>query len=953
MKENGKPNMADFFKRLKDPNKKRYYRITYQVIWNLLLLFIILGVIGVAFAGGVGAGYFASLVKDEPVRSKEELSKNIYNYEETSEIYFANNQYLGKLRTDLEREEVPLEQMSEHLKNAVIATEDEYFYKHDGVVPKAIFRALFQEMTNSAVQSGGSTLTQQLIKQQVLTNEVSFERKAKEILLALRIETFFEKDDILEAYLNVSPFGRNSSGRNIAGVQAAAQGLFGVDVKDLNLAQSAYIAGLPKNPFVYTPFTNKGVVKENLEPGLNRQKVVLSRMFNGNFITEQQYNEALAYDLTKDFIPSKASSFEKYPWLTTEVEKRSIKIISKYLAKQDGITDEEYDKSKQLQTEYNSIADKAIRQNGYKIHTTINKGIYESMDKAKNNYKNYGYTLSENVINPETKKSEEVKEPVETGAMMIENKTGKIISFVGGRDFSREETNHATAPRPSGSTIKPLLVYAPAIELGKVAPGSLTINGPITIPMPNGQKPYSPGNYGDGYSGLTSARNALKKSYNIPAVSFYMEIIDKKPLDYLKKMGVSTVSDQDYGAPALALSGPRGGMSVEENVNAYATLANGGNFVDAYMIEKIETKKGEVIYQHKGEPVKVFSPQTSYLTIDMMRDVMTSGTAASVRNKLNFSSDFAGKTGTSQSYHDAWFVASNPNVTFGVWTGYDTPKSLDYTYNGLNYSKRNLYLWADLMNAAYKIDKELVATKKRFEMPGGLVSRSYCALLNLPADMCAKAGIGMDLFPANFAMNLPEGTTANGRFVVIGDQRYLALPSTPDEFVESGTILSKEFLEFIGGKYLSSDYLAQIGGIGGTANSMNDNGRPPFAMTIRVNGNTISWNRHSDGDVIGYRVYKDNIKVATIKSGQGLSYKGQAGNYIVKAVDIAGNESPVSNSVTIGEKVPDTDKPPVTKPPTPKPPATKPPTTKPEPDTGTNPDTDPGTGTDPETDPTD
>ena len=243
-------------------------RITYQVFWNLILLLMTVTILGGAFATGVGAGYFASLVKDEPVRSYDSMKKDIYNYTETSDLYFSDDVYLGKLRTDLEREEVKIDQVSDFLVKAVIATEDEYFYKHKGVVPKAVFRAVFQEVTNSANQTGGSTLTQQLIKNQILTNEVSFERKANEILLALRLEKFFSKKEILEAYLNVSTFGRNSSGKNIGGVQAAAKGIFGKNASELTLPQAAFIAGLPQSPFGYTPFTREGTVKNNLEPGL-------------------------------------------------------------------------------------------------------------------------------------------------------------------------------------------------------------------------------------------------------------------------------------------------------------------------------------------------------------------------------------------------------------------------------------------------------------------------------------------------------------------------------------------------------------------------------------------------------------------------------------------------------------------------------------------------------------
>lgn len=211
------------------------------------------------------------------------------------------------------------------------------------------------------------------------------------------------------------------------------------------------------------------------------------------------------------------------------------------------------------------------------------------------------------------------------------------------------------------------------------------------------------------------------------------------------------------------------GVTVEENVNAFGTFANSGEFVDAYMIDKIVSKDDEVIYEHKAKPVKVFSPQTAYLTLDMMRDVVNSGTAASVRNRLAFSSDWAGKTGTGQNYWDAWFVATNPNVTFGTWMGYDTPKSLKGTYNGLEYNKRNIYYWADLINAAYKVDSKLVDPDKRFEMPGGIVSRSFCGVSGLlPSSSCQKAGlVKSDLFIAKYAPSRADNSFIDGQYVSV------------------------------------------------------------------------------------------------------------------------------------------------------------------------------------------
>lgn len=525
-------------------NKKtvKNARITYKVVWNLLLLFLIVVILGGAFATGVGAGYFASLVKNEPVRSYSSLKKDIYNYTETSDLYFSDNVYLGKLRSDLEREEVKVDQVSDFLVKAVIATEDQYFYQHKGVVPKSVFRAVYQEVSNSSVQSGGSTLTQQLVKNQILTDEVSFQRKANEILLALRLEKFFDKKEILEAYLNVSTFGRNSSGRNIAGVQAAAKGIFGKDAKDLTLPEAAFIAGLPQSPFGYTPYTNKGTLKNNLEPGLTRMKTVLKRMYDGGYINQQQYTEANSYDITKDFIGPGVNPIETYPWLTFEIEKRAIDVLTTVLAKKDGISEKDLKKDDNLYLKYKTSATHDLHQNGYEIHTTINKDIYDVMQKVKDTYPYYGPDKSEEKVDPETGEKKSVMEPVEVGAMLIENKTGKIISFVGGRDYNKQNLNHATsAVRQNGSTMKPLLVYGPAIEMGKVSPGTPLPDVELHL---NPSKPNTawPLNYDKTYNGLVSARYALTVSYNVPAVKLYSEILNQRPAKYLEKMGFTSLT---------------------------------------------------------------------------------------------------------------------------------------------------------------------------------------------------------------------------------------------------------------------------------------------------------------------------------------------------------------------------------------------------------------------------
>lgn len=900
-------------------------RISYNVLGNLLLLFFVIGLIGLCFAGGVGAGYFASLVKDEPIRSFEDMQRDIYNYEETSLVYFDKNVYLGKLNTDIEREEVKLSDVSPHVINAVVATEDELFYEHDGVVPKAILRALFQEFTNASVQTGGSTLTQQLIKNQILTNEVSFDRKAKEILLALRLEKFFEKEEILEAYLNVADFGRNSNGKNIAGVQAAAKGIFGVSAKDLTIAQAAFIAGLPQSPFGYTPFSNNGgEVKKELDPGTTRMKTVLNRMFSAGYIDQAQYEEALAFDVRANLVAKKPSSVDQYPYLTYEVEDRAKDIIKIQLAEDDGYTAEDLKLDKKLDAQYRSLADVNLRQNGYRIHTTINKEIYDKMQDVVKNYEYYGSDKPEEVTDPDTGKEITVNEPVETGGVLIENKTGKIISFVGGRDFNRENLNHATdAIRRNGSTMKPLLVYAPAMELGKVQPGTVIADVPYILSAYGG---YSPKNYGGAYHGLTSARHSLKQSYNVPAVKTYMSILNQEPLSYLEKMGFTSIHEKDYGAPSLSLGGMTTGVTVEENVNAYATFANNGKFIDAYMIEKIESSDGDIVYQHEKTETEVFSAQTAYLTIDMMRDVINSGTATALNSYLGFSADWAGKTGTGQDYEDAWFVATNPNVTFGTWIGYDTPKSLEQNYKGMSYSRRNILLWAKLMNVAHEVEPELLAPKHRFQMPGGIVQRSYCTLTGeLPSDLCRSAGlVASDLFNVKYVPTKVDDSLTRGKYVFVKDRAYKVPASAPSEFIQEGVMLKKEILK----KHDISNVNDLRKLLPNTVNwdnlvitegkEISDNGSNPRQVSgVSASGTRISWNANGDNDVLGYRIYAapnystNFSKVASVVSTDSLavSVGSSPAAYYIVAVDVGGNESAPSSIIKIGNYIEDKPKP--------------------------------------------
>lgn len=706
------------------------FNVTYNVIKNLFITLIVFLLVGVAFAGGAGLGYFAYLVsKDEPP-TYEEMNADLNNIETTSSIYYASGELISDLRTDLKRTTMPLKDMSDLVQKAIIATEDEYFYEHQGVVPKAVARALFQEVTGASSVSGGSTLTQQLVKQQILTNEVSFKRKANEILLAYRLENFFSKEEILESYLNVSPFGRNNHGENIAGLHEASYGIFGVASKELTLPQAAFIAGLPQNPIVYSPYTQNGEIKEDLSTGFARKDEVLFRMYREGFITKKEYNEAKNYDLTPDFIQQDTTSKQNNSYIYNAVEKEARKVLIETMYTQDELTAADLAADKSLYDEYYEKADQKMRMNGYQINTTIDKAVYDAMQNVvASSSKNLGNTKEIDWTNPETNETTTIIEPVQNGSVLLDNTTGAILSFVGGVDFSISQVNHAfDTNRSPGSTIKPLLVYAPALENGIITPATIVPQTKLVVPD-GVTGTHEIKNDGGKVPGTwVSAREGLARSSNIVTSRIYMEMQKSfVPGEYLPKMGIGTdsIAEDEYKNIALAIGGTEGGASVLEQTTAFSTLANNGTHTENYMIESIKDSAGEIIYQHKTKSNPVFTPQTAYLTIDMLRDVLNAGTATDVKGQLNFSADLAGKTGTSDKQKDIWFIASTPKVTLSSWIGYDNSVEENYLdkYSGSGSSGgRNRAYWAQLANAINNANPSIMGANQSFQQPEGIVS---------------------------------------------------------------------------------------------------------------------------------------------------------------------------------------------------------------------------------------
>lgn len=769
-------------------NIRFYFNIVYSVIKNIFLVLLATAVLLGLFGGGIGLGYFASLTAHETPLTQEQMKTAINNLNLVSTVYYADGSKVSDVRTDELRIITSLDQISQFAKDGIIATEDGYFYEHNGVVPKALVRALLQEILSSSdgATSGGSTLTQQLIKQQILTSEVTFKRKANEILYALRLEKYFTKDQILEAYLNVSPFGRNHNGLNISGIEEAAQGVFGVSAKDLTLPQAAYLVGMPQNPIVYTPYTNQATLKEDVSAGIERMKTVLYSMYRENKINQADYEAALAYDITKDFLPAEEATKSTQSYIYQAINRETIKIIMEKNAKEKNLTYDQIVADEELFERYYDQASIELSTAGYKVHSTIDKAIYDAMQETVAIHgEDIGPTYYDDYIDETSGETKQNMEMAQNGAVLIENSTGKVLGFIAGRDFSLNQVDHAfSTHRSPGSTIKPLVVYAPAIENNILYPASMVADTKISLLQPNGTY-WEPTNYGNMISNrLMTARHALTYSYNNPTIKIFQAMLDQGIIagEYLGKMGIKGIDESEYRNVALSIGGTVTGPSVAEQTSAFTTLANKGVHQEAYLIDRIEDYQGKVIYQHEPTPTQVFSEATAYITTDILRDVITRSTSYAIRSNLVFSTDVAGKTGTSEFEIDNWFVGYTPEVTLGSWIGYDNAYNASHAIIGSDgygpATTRSMRNWTHIMNSIYNAKPELF-TGANFVEPDTVYRDSVVAATGTkPGSVTGPSGQSLsiggatnsDLFKTD---NGPRAATYN--FVVGGSSSDVAL----------------------------------------------------------------------------------------------------------------------------------------------------------------------------------
>lgn len=684
-----------------------------RVFQSLFVFAVVVFLLGGALASGIGVGYFAFLVGDTQPPTKEELQKEISDITEVSHMTYADGTQIANIKSDLIRTRVDSDQISPLLKTAIISTEDEYFEEHNGVVPKAVIRALISDATGFGGASGGSTLTQQLVKQQILTNETTFNRKANEILLAFRVEKYFSKDEIVTTYLNVSPFGRNNKGENIAGVEEAAKGLFGKSANDLTLPQAAFIAGLPQSPIYYSPYTNTGTLKEDVSAGMDRKDFVLFSMYRAKAITKEEYETAKAYDLKQDFLPREEANTNTEGFLYYTVLNAAIETIADKNIEKAGIKKSDLDNLGIEQ--YQDQAQKEIQNRGYTIHSTIDQNVYNAMQEA---VANYGYLLDDGYS----------VDPVETGNVLMDNKTGRVIGFVAGRDYNQNQNNHIFTERQIGSSIKPISVYGPAIDQGIIGSESRLANYPTTYkddgkPLVNATNP--------GTNTFDTVRTSLEWSYNIPVYNLNNTMKEEMGDDnysynnYLSKMNYPETEKWTYE------SAPMGSVDVDvlTQTNAFQTLANGGQYNKAYMIDKITDSNGDIVYEHKAAPVQVYSNATASIMNDLMRSVITSkittqfGPTVTGINPQLGSADWVGKTGTTNDFKDSWLIVSTPTVTLSSWTGYDLSVAMSE-----NSGDRNANYMANLANAIYYAQPELFGIDQKFTLADDVIKSKVSSI---------------------------------------------------------------------------------------------------------------------------------------------------------------------------------------------------------------------------------
>ena len=640
---------------------------------------------------------FAVYVKND-LSQQAEWASDSFSMEQTSVIYYEDPDtgkyevlqaiYGGSNSTFVEYDDIP-----KNLINACIAIEDKRFEKHQGVDWVTTMRACFKMFLGKS-EAGGSTITQQFIKNATGEREVTVRRKLVEIYRALEFEKTHTKPQIMELYLNIIPLGENCRG-----VQSASRVYFGKDVKDLTLAECASLIGITNNPSRYDPYISAENNKE-------RQEVILSEMLKQGYINQAQYDEAVAQELVfTNASREKKKSDDNYSWFVDQV----INDVVNDLCDKTGY---EYD-----------IVYTMVKTGGYQIYSTVNPDVQAAVDQVYEDLSSLPATAS--------------SQQLQSGIVIVDNTTGDIVALAGGVGKKQGSLvwNCATRSLLSpGSIIKPVAVYAPAIELGLITPATVMDDTPYSFT----DSATWPKNLDSTYRGLVSVEEAVEQSINTVPVKLVAEMTPEYSYSFAKdKMGLSTLVSSykttngeelsDVNLWALALGSLTRGVTVRAMTAAYATFANEGVWREARTYTVVKDSNGQVILDNTQESHVAMKDMTAWYITDMLKSTVEkgTGTAAQLENMT-----VAGKTGTTSRDFDRWFAGYTPYYTGVVWCGYNDPEEIVLTDSDTNPS---IVMWQKVMHLVHQSLKD-----KSFKQPANLVEVTVCCDSGLlPSDACA------------------------------------------------------------------------------------------------------------------------------------------------------------------------------------------------------------------------
>lgn len=678
----------------KTPHKKvnpfitvlKFIRDTYRTIGVILLTLVILfGALFYHFEN------FYNECRDREYDALASLVKNPFKQIGESVIYDKDGNVIARLHNTGYRY-TKIADISKELQETYISSEDKDFKTHPGFSVKGIARAALQYIKNNGrITQGGSTITQQLVKNTLLSNEKTFNRKLTEIFLAIDLEKKYSKADIMEYYLNTCFYGNNCTG-----IYAASEYYFGKTPAELDYCESAMLAAISKSPSVNNPIANK-------DRAMGQRNIVLKALLDDEKITQKQYKEYCSTDYTEIKHESKA---EKSDYKTSF----AVYCASLELMKNNGFKFQYTFKSKKSYNQYKKSYSEAynatsqkIRAGGYRIYTSLSSKKQAQMQNV----------IDKKLNSVSTDKAKDGRFKTQGAAVCIDNKTGLVCAIVGGRGEKDEYNRAFLSTRQPGSSIKPVLDYAPAFDTGKFYPSRIYNDREIK----NGPKNSN----GSKSSGKISIRNAIKISSNTVAFNVLKDIGVSSGLNYLEKMRFSSLSDIDNNSLSLSIGGFTNGVKVYEMAGAYAALENNGAWRTPTCITEIDnTVTGEKV-KNKQKGIQVYEDSSAFMITDCLKDVFDNGgTGHGLAVK---GQECAGKTGTTNSMKDGWFCGYTPYYTLAVWVGNDDGSLLYHNY-GATYAGP---IWKEYMD---KIHKGL--RKISFVKPS-TVERKYIGAWGSPA----------------------------------------------------------------------------------------------------------------------------------------------------------------------------------------------------------------------------